>query len=212
MKAIFLNTSPRKNANTAQLLKAAQQGAKAGNYETEYHDLCDLSFVGCRSCFTCKRKGIEQPCRCYWKDDLSPILEHIYEADRLIIGSPIYFGEPTGLFRCVFERLCFPALSYNNFSSIFSGKIDTDIILTMNMDETYYQKNYSGNLKRQFASLHFLNGVVRIHPFFDTLQVSDYSKYEMAGLNAERKMQRHEQQFPIDLEHAFKIGSAPSVV
>ncbi len=212
MKAIFLNASPRKTANTAQLLKAAQQGAKASSYETEYYNLYDLNFAGCRSCFACKRKGIEHPCQCYWKDDLSPILEHIYKADRLIIGSPIYYGEPTGLFRCVFERVCFPAMSYNDYSSTFLGKVDTDIILTMNVDETYYHSNYSEKFKKQFAVLRFLNGTIKIHPFFDTLQVSDYSKYEMAGFNAERKMQRHEQQFPIDLEYAFKICSAPSIV
>ena len=41
-KVIVLNASPRKNWNTAQLLKEAQRGAQAAGAETEYIDLYDL--------------------------------------------------------------------------------------------------------------------------------------------------------------------------
>lgn len=50
MKTIVLNTSPRKNWNTAQVLKAAMDGAKSTGAEVEYIDLYDLNFTGCRSC------------------------------------------------------------------------------------------------------------------------------------------------------------------
>lgn len=56
MKAIILNASPRKNWNTAQLLKSAMDGAKAAGAEVEYIDLYDLNFTGCRSCLLCKKK------------------------------------------------------------------------------------------------------------------------------------------------------------
>ena len=56
MKAIVLNASPRKNWNTAQLLKAAQKGAEDAGAETEYIDLYDLSFTGCRSCLLASAK------------------------------------------------------------------------------------------------------------------------------------------------------------
>ena len=50
MKTIILNGSPRKNWNTAQMLKEAQRGAESVGAETEYIDLFDLSYTGCRSC------------------------------------------------------------------------------------------------------------------------------------------------------------------
>ena len=50
MKTIIINASPRKNRNTAQLLKEAERGAKAAGHETEYVELYDLNFPGCRSC------------------------------------------------------------------------------------------------------------------------------------------------------------------
>ena len=54
MKTIILNASPRKNWNTAQLLKSAAKGAESAGAEVEYIDLYDLNFTGCRSCMLCK--------------------------------------------------------------------------------------------------------------------------------------------------------------
>lgn len=53
MKAIVLNASPRKNWNTAKLLKSATEGALSAGAEVEYIDLYDLNFTGCRSCMDC---------------------------------------------------------------------------------------------------------------------------------------------------------------
>ena len=111
MKTVILNGSPRKNWNTAQLLKEARRGAEAAGAEVEYIDLYDLSYNGCRSCLACKRKNAPEPCKCYWKDGLSPVLERVWQADRLIAGTPIYYGEPSGGFRSFLERICFPAMS-----------------------------------------------------------------------------------------------------
>ena len=58
-------------------LKEAQRGAESAGAEVEYIDLYDLNYSGCRSCLACKRKGITEPCKCYWKDELAPVLEKI---------------------------------------------------------------------------------------------------------------------------------------
>ena len=44
MKTIILNGSPRKNWNTAMMLKEAQKGAESVGAETEYINLFDLSY------------------------------------------------------------------------------------------------------------------------------------------------------------------------
>ena len=41
----------------------------------------------------------------------------------------------------------------------------------------------------------------------DTLQVSDYSRFSMAGFDAEHKKAHHEKQFPLDLEKARQMGA-----
>ena len=206
MKTIIVNGSPRKNRNTAQILKAAQKGAESIGEQVEYFDLFDLSYRGCRSCLTCKRKDIAEPCKCYYKDELSPVLEKILSADRLIIGSPIYYGEPTGAVRDLLERTAFPAMSYNSYSSTFSGKTDVEVFLTMNVDADNYPAMYGKKMEEYFAPLRFLNGSIRITPVCDTLQVSDYSKYEMARFSETHKKAVHDKFFPLALESAFNIG------
>lgn len=207
MKTILINASPRKDRNTAQLLKNAMLGAQQRGDEIEYIELYDLLFTGCRSCLVCKRVDIAQPCKCYWNDALSPILERMYRADRLIIGSPIYFGEPTAQLRALMERLVFPALSYDNYSSTFTGKIDIDIILTMNATGEYYKKAYEKRMKEYFAPLHFLNGTVHILPVTDTMQVDNYANYRMAGFSAAHKAEVHETFFPEQLTYAYQLGA-----
>lgn len=109
MKTIVLNAGPRKNWNTAQLLKAAMAGAKSTGAEAEYIDLYDLNFTGCRSCMLCKRKDVKR-CHCYWKDELSPVIDKVYSSDTLLIGTPIYFGRPTSQYFAFMERLRFPTM------------------------------------------------------------------------------------------------------
>ena len=206
MKTVIVNGGPRKEWNTAQLLKSAQKGAEAAGAETEYVDLYDLRFTGCRSCLACKRKGLENPCRCFFKDELSPVIEHVHRADHLIMGSPIYFGEPTGQLRCFLERVVYPTLSYNSFSSIFTGKIDVDVFLTMGETRDSYDRNYLAKMEAYFAPFRSFNGVVTIHPVCDTAQVKDYSQYEMAGIPGAHKLKLRETEFPAMLKMAYQIG------
>ena len=206
MKTIILNGSPRKDWNTALLLKSAQKGAEAAGAETEYIDLFDLRYTGCRSCLACKRKGVPEPCRCYFQDELTPVLERVWHSDHLILGSPIYFGEPTGQLRNFLERIIFPALSYNSFSTVFTGKVDVDVFLTMNAPEEAYEKLYRAKMEEYFAPFHMLNGAIAIHPIWDTVQVKDYSKYEMDGIDGAHKQARHDAEFPAELKRAFAVG------
>ena len=207
MKTIIINGSPRKNWNTAQLLKEAQKGAESVGAEVEYIDLYDLNYNGCRSCLACKRKGIAEPCKCYWKDELSPLLEKIWNADRLISGAPIYYSEPSGGFRSFLERLTFPAMSYNDYSSVYTGHVDVDVFLTMNAPLQYYKQAYERRMQEYFAPFRFLNGQTRLIPVCDTLQVKDYSKYDMAGFSEHHKRAVRDAEFPKALQQAFRIGA-----
>lgn len=57
---------------------------------------------------------------------------------------------------------------------------------------------------QSFASL---NGKVEVYACCDTLQVTDYSKYNMASFNEEHKKEMRAKQFPHDLEKAFQMGA-----
>ena len=206
MKTIILNGSPRKNGNTALMLQEAKKGAESVGAETEYINLYDLSYTGCRSCLACKRKDAER-CKCFWKDDLSPLIDRIFAADALIIGSPIYLGDITSQVHALIERLHFCALSYDDYSNYFTGKVDVGIILTMNAPKSFYNLSYRKKAKEVEQIFQSLNGSVEVYACCDTLQVKDYSRYSMAGFNEAHKKEMREKQFPQDLEKAFQMGA-----
>ena len=207
MKTIIINASPRKIWCSAQILKSALKGAQEAGAETEYVDLYDLAYSGCRSCLACKRRGIENPCKCYWKDGLSPILERVCEADRLIAASPVYFGEPTAGFRAFLERLAFPALSYDNYlTSQYTGSLDIAVFLTMNVNREFYDRNYAEKMADYFMPFRFLNGKLDLYPVCDTLQVNDYSKYDMRVFDGGHKKELYEKEFPAVLDLAYRVG------
>ncbi len=205
MRTIILNGSPRKDWNTAKMLKEAQKGAESVGAETEYIDLYSLSFTGCRSCMACKRKNVER-CKCFWKDDLSPIIDRIFSADSLILGSPIYLGDVTSQVHALIERLHFCALSYDDYSNYFTGKVNVGIILTMNAPKTMYNMAYKKKAKEIEQWFKALNGTVDVYACCDTLQVSDYSKFNMGSFNEEHKKNVREKHFPEDLKNAFDMG------
>lgn len=205
-KTIILNASPRKNWNTAQILKSAMEGAKSAGAEAKYIDLYDLSFTGCRSCMACKRKDADR-CRCYWKDDLTSVISDVFSADTLLIGTPIYFGRPTSQYFAFMERLHFPALSYDDYSNYFTGKVNVGLFVTMNATREIYEKMYQSAYESYANEFRFLNGEVTLYPVCNTLQVNDYSKFAMGGFSEAAKKQAHEECFPADLKNAFDIGA-----
>ena len=112
-KIYAVNGSPRKSGNTAVLLQKALDGAAAQGAETRLIHLTDLAYSGCKSCFGCKLKGGVSYGKCALRDELSPILAELREADGILFGTPIYFGSESGLFRNFIERLYFPVFRYD---------------------------------------------------------------------------------------------------
>ena len=187
-------------------MDAARKGAESVGSEVEYVNLYDLVFKGCRSCLICKRKDKTKG-KCYWKDDLSPLIEKIFDSDALIIGSPIYFGQPTSEFRALVERLIFCIMSYDDGSSYYTGKVNVGIFYTMNAPLEFYEQSMKDSLSSTEFLFSFLNGEVISYPVCDTLQVHKYSEYNMAGFSQEAKEKQLILQFPNDLEKAFEIAA-----
>ena len=206
VKTIVINASPRKKWNTAEVMEAAQKGAESVGAETEFINLSDLVFKGCRSCLVCKRKDKTKG-KCYWNDDLTEVIDKIFDADCLLIGSPIYFGEPTSEFRALLERLIFCVMSYDDGTSYFRGKVNVGIFYTMNAPRQFYEDSMKDSLSSIEFLFTYLNGEIKSYPVCDTLQVGDYSKYNMGGFSQELKEKQLVLQYPKDIEEAFKIGA-----
>ena len=207
MKIIAINGSPRKNWNTDTLLKKVLDGAASAGAETEMVCLYDLNFKGCRSCMACKLKKEPRPNRCVLRDELTVVLDRVHEADAVVLGSPIYFSEVTGEMRSFFERCLFQYLNYDDYSKPLSPAKKTAWVFTMNIPEALFDDfGYSALFQRYENWMKLYFGHCETLLATDTMQVRDYSRYHLAGFDAEAKQLRHETVFPEDCRKAYELG------
>ena len=209
--AMFFNASPRKGWNTARMLEEAQAGAEEAGAQTEFVNLYDIKFPGCKSCFVCKLKNAKTQGVCALRDDLRPVLERARQADVLVLGSPIYFSYPTGVYRAFFERLAFPVYSYhyeNGKPLVCRDKVvQTANIFTMNCPEDMMERfNYPTLLEANTDTLATVFGASETLYACDTYQFTDYSRYDITLFDEAAKRARRDGHFPVDLANARALG------
>ena len=209
--AMFFNASPRKGWNTHKMLEAAKAGAEEAGAVTELVNLYDITFPGCKSCFACKLKNAKTDGVCAIRDALRPVLERARKADVLVLGSPIYFSYPTGVYRAFLERLAFPVYSYhyeNGKSLVCRDKvIETANIFTMNCPREMMEKiGYTTLLEANTQTLTVVFGASETLYACNTYQFSDYSRYDMTLFTEEEKRVYRDAHFGEDLSSARALG------
>lgn len=114
MKVLLINGSPREQGNTATALAEVARQLAAEGIESEQVWIGNKPVRGCIACGQCSAKGLG---RCVFDDDVcNSISAKFNEADALIIGSPVYYGQPNGALLSIIQRAF-----YSNGASI-SGK------------------------------------------------------------------------------------------
>ena len=207
-KIIAINASPRVKWNTAQLVRAAAEGAADAGAEVEVVDLYSLdAFMGCRSCFACMTEKCYGTCT--YKDGLSDTLAKLREADGIILGSPNYFGRPTAGFRALYERLVFQHLTYRTDKASSNTKSTPVLfIMTSNCpEEGYDQIGYTAMMQEHTSTLERFIGPVTTFVSGNTLQTNMYDKFDWTMFDIEGKKQRHEEVFPQELAQAKELGA-----
>ena len=101
-KIVILNGSPRKNGNTAALVRAFTQGAEqAGHTVTEFV-LDGMEIHGCKGCFG-GHSG--RPCPCVQQDGMARIYPEVRDCDVVVLASPLYYWNLSGQIRTAVDRL-----------------------------------------------------------------------------------------------------------
>ena len=109
MKILILVGSYRRNGNTDQLTgligahlqQEAQQRQTPLEIETIYLGQQNLQF--CRGCRICYDRGEEH---CPVKDDLLSIKTKMLAADGILLASPVYVDDVSGITKNFIDRLC----------------------------------------------------------------------------------------------------------
>ena len=208
---LIVDGGPRRAMNTAALCDAFAEGARAASPEIEVERvrLYDLPpYKGCVSCLACKIRGRENGL-CAIRDGLTDALRAANDADGLAIASPIYFSEWTAMTRAFLERLVFPWLRYTDFSCAAPKKKPLAWIYSMNAPESMMP-----DIRKHLAILEgaVARGVGDPAPAFveahSTVQVKDYSRYAMDGLQPDAHLAWRDAHWESDLAAARAAGQA----
>ena len=105
MKVLLLNGSANKNGNTFTALSEIARQLEKNGVESEIMQLGNKPVRGCIACGQCHAKQLGH---CVFDDDIcNRIVEKLNEADALIVGSPVYYGQPNGAVMAVLQRAFF---------------------------------------------------------------------------------------------------------
>ena len=107
MRVLLINGSPRRKGNTYVALSEAAKTLEQNGIEAEIVQIGVKGIRGCIACGACKRK---QNGRCTFDDDVcNSIIEKLDTADGIVVGSPVYYGQPNGSVLSLIQRMCYAA-------------------------------------------------------------------------------------------------------
>ena len=107
-KVLMINGSPRADGNTfCALQEIATQLEKHGVGS----EIIQIGRAPVRSCINCG--GCHQAGECVFDDDLcNTVAKKMSESDALIVGSPVYYGQPNGGVLSLMQRVFYSAGRY----------------------------------------------------------------------------------------------------
>lgn len=114
MKVLLINGSPRREGNTFLALSEIAKVLEEEGIDSEIVGGGTRAVRGCIACGTCKQHGDN---RCVFDDDIcNEVSARMAESDALIVGSPVYYGQPNGTVLSLLQRMLYSAGKY------FEGK------------------------------------------------------------------------------------------
>lgn len=100
MKVLAINSSARKDGNTAILINTVLEELNKAEIETEMIQLAGNVIEPCKACWACGGQG-----NCvHRKDSFREVFEKMKEADGILLGSPVYSANVSANMQALLER------------------------------------------------------------------------------------------------------------
>lgn len=115
MKVLLVNGSPRQQGNTYVALSEVSKQLSVQGIESEIVWVGNKPIRGCIACCACKNNNDN---RCVFGDQdiTNEIIAKMADCDAIILGSPVYWGQPAGQLLCLQQRMLYAG------GSRFQGK------------------------------------------------------------------------------------------
>lgn len=120
LKVLGIVGSPHNNGNTACLVcNALNVINDEDDFEVELITIGDKNIKYCMGCDACKNTN-----QCVIDDDMYELTQKVKDADALIVGSPVYFGDMSGQLKTFIDRLR-PLRNIHAFKYKVCGAVST---------------------------------------------------------------------------------------
>lgn len=111
MKVLLINGSPRHKGNTSVALEEIAKQLAKQDIESEILWIGTKPVRGCIACDKCTNN------RCNFNDDIvNTVIDKMKQCDGLVIGSPVYYGQPAGPVCSLQQRMMYAG------SNVFANK------------------------------------------------------------------------------------------
>ena len=102
MKIAIVFGSPRKNGNTATMLKWIEEELIENGHEIERINIVDYNLHGCNGCMSCKENTDEPGCS--QDDDGNAIFNKVAASDAIVVATPLYMWSYTSQTKKFIDR------------------------------------------------------------------------------------------------------------
>lgn len=99
---IFYGSIHKTRGNTYVIIEAFAEGARASGAEVDTVFLAEKKINPCMACLKCWTKT---PGRCVMEDDAAPLLEQFMASDIVVMATPVYIHNVTGILKTFLDRL-----------------------------------------------------------------------------------------------------------
>ena len=168
MKVCIINGSPRRNGNTAELLKPFRERLLLLGAEIDDIFLKDYKVRPCLGCYACQNVSGEYGC--VQKDDAEAVWMRAGEADLLVLATPIYSWYCTAEMKALMDR----HYGLNKYYGSGQGQLIPRLSVALLTTHAY---------KDEYANEPFETGIRRLckHCYWDYL--GRYSARDIDGIS-----------------------------
>ncbi len=102
MKVLLINGSPHPRGCVATAFGEIVKVLNEAGVETEIVQVGSKAIRGCIACGRCRELG-----RCVFDDLVNETAPKLAEADGIVVGTPVYYGQPNGTVLSFMQRLLY---------------------------------------------------------------------------------------------------------
>lgn len=174
MKVVCLYGSARQKGNSTLLAQRFLSQVSARGAEIREYYLNSMTLRGCQGCNRCKT-DLET---CVLNDDLSPVLDAVFDADIVVFATPVYYGDVCAQLKMFIDRsFCYLRPGYISLDQPSRLAVRKQLVFIV--AQGHRDPNAFSDILPRYTDLFRWTGFADVHPLraVDVYHLGDASSH-----------------------------------